>query len=228
MTPSDELSAEAAGVVRGTQAGMLRRPRGRPADTDSEETRRGCLDAAIRAFADRGYSGTSTRAVAAAAGVTAGSLYYYFPSKAVLYRAAYEYGLELAYSEYERAVSGRAGLGEEVRAVLDCSLGIMQASPWITRLAVQATLDMSHPELAGVTLSMPARVQRFFESMFLRAVERGEVQEADRAEVQQLLALLLWGLSSVGLQDRQAAAVAVAAVKKLLDGRLLRQEDMSY
>jgi len=54
------------------------------------------------------------------------------------------------------------------------------------------------------------------------------VQEADRAEVQQLLALLLWGLSSVGLQDRQAAAVAVAAVKKLLDGRLLRQEDMSY
>ncbi len=166
--------------------------------------------------------------MAAAAGVTAGSLYYYFPSKAVLYRAAYEYGLELAYSEYERAVSGRAGLGEEVRAVLDCSLGIMQASPWITRLAVQATLDMSHLELAGVTLSMPARVHRFFESMFLRAVERGEVQEADRGEVEQLLALLLWGLSSVGLQDRQAAAVAVAAVKKLLDGRLLRQEDMSY
>lgn len=45
------------------------------------------LDAALRTFAERGYSGTSMDDVAAAAGLTKPTLYQYFPSKEQLFTA---------------------------------------------------------------------------------------------------------------------------------------------
>jgi AcrR family transcriptional regulator len=44
-------------------------------------TRRNILDAARRLFAERGFDSTTTRDVAAAAGIAAGTLFNYFPSK---------------------------------------------------------------------------------------------------------------------------------------------------
>jgi len=43
------------------------------------------LDAAARVFAERGYEGASVDAIAAAAGVTTGALYWHFESKADLF-----------------------------------------------------------------------------------------------------------------------------------------------
>ena len=43
------------------------------------------LDAATAVFAERGYQGASVEAIAAAAGVTKGALYWYFDSKADLF-----------------------------------------------------------------------------------------------------------------------------------------------
>lgn len=42
---------------------------------------------ALPLFADHGYSGVSMRAIAAAAGLTIGTLYHYFPNKEALYLA---------------------------------------------------------------------------------------------------------------------------------------------
>ena len=39
------------------------------------------IDAAARVFAERGYHGTSTQAIADVLGMRQASLYYYFPSK---------------------------------------------------------------------------------------------------------------------------------------------------
>src|SRR4051795_1009142 len=47
-------------------------------------TRERLLRAAMEAFADRGFRGTSLDAVAASAGVTRQALLYYFPSKTEL------------------------------------------------------------------------------------------------------------------------------------------------
>lgn len=48
--------------------------------------RRAILDAALTVFADRGFDGASTRAIAAAAGVEQGHLAYYFETKELLWR----------------------------------------------------------------------------------------------------------------------------------------------
>ena len=56
-----------------------------------EETRRRIIEVALRLFGERGYEGASTRDIAAAAGVNAPALQYYFDSKEGVYRACAEY-----------------------------------------------------------------------------------------------------------------------------------------
>ena len=61
-----------------------RRPRAKGIDPN---TREDILSAARRVFALKGYSGTSVREVAEAAGVNKAMIYYYFSDKQDLYRA---------------------------------------------------------------------------------------------------------------------------------------------
>jgi AcrR family transcriptional regulator len=55
--------------------------------TEDNERRRQILEAARRVFSQRGYHGVTVRAIAAEAGLkSAAHLYFYFPSKADIYR----------------------------------------------------------------------------------------------------------------------------------------------
>lgn len=56
-------------------------PRKEPKQQRSLETRRRILDAAARVFAEHGYGAGTTNRIAAAAGLSIGSLYQYFPNK---------------------------------------------------------------------------------------------------------------------------------------------------
>jgi TetR/AcrR family transcriptional regulator, regulator of cefoperazone and chloramphenicol sensitivity len=57
--------------------------------TDGVEARARLLHTALRLFAEKGFSNTSTREVATAAGANIAAISYYFGDKAGLYRAAY-------------------------------------------------------------------------------------------------------------------------------------------
>jgi AcrR family transcriptional regulator len=58
------------------------------------------LDAALAAFAERGFDGATTRSIAAAAGVNLGLIPYYFSDKQGLWREA----VDRAFAELERGV----------------------------------------------------------------------------------------------------------------------------
>src|SRR4051812_33410218 len=64
-----------------------RRKSGRPPQADSDQTRARILETASAGFALHGYADTPVSAIASDAGVTPGTLYYYFGSKAGLYAA---------------------------------------------------------------------------------------------------------------------------------------------
>lgn len=57
--------------------------------SDGAEARARLLQAALRLFADKGFSKTSTRDIAQSAGVNIASIKYYFGDKAGLYRAVF-------------------------------------------------------------------------------------------------------------------------------------------
>jgi AcrR family transcriptional regulator len=83
----------------------------RPGGSSSREA---ILDAARRLFAERGYAGTSMRAIATEAGVDAALIVHFFGTKAQLLGAAVQWPFDPE-AEMERIVAaGRRGVGEEL------------------------------------------------------------------------------------------------------------------
>ncbi len=74
--------------------------RGRPPRPEAPPARERILDAALAAFAERGFDGATTRAIATAAGVNLGLIPYYFGDKEHLWRAA----VDRAFAALERGV----------------------------------------------------------------------------------------------------------------------------
>ena len=92
-----------------------KRPRGRPRKTldarDDGNRRQALLAAAAQLFRRKGFSATTTRDIAAAAGMQSGSPFYHFKSKDALLYAVMEEGMHTAL-ERQRSVAlvpGHAG-----------------------------------------------------------------------------------------------------------------------
>jgi AcrR family transcriptional regulator len=100
-------------------AAVARRP-GRPAGHTGDETRARIVQAALEAFAEHGFAGSSVRDIAKSASIRVSTLYHYFPSKDALYRevqarvhdelnaiVAEEIARGLAIGDLTRAIVGR-------------------------------------------------------------------------------------------------------------------------
>ncbi len=143
------------------------------------ERRDRILRAAAQCFASRGFSGTTTREVAARAGITEAGLYRHFPSKEALYAAIIDAKMqtpELVAGVAEAAARGddRAVLGGLARALLERGL----ADPGFVRILFFSALE-------GHALAEPffeARVRRlreFLAGYVARRVEEGAFRPVD-------------------------------------------------
>ncbi|HEY8050468.1 MAG TPA: TetR/AcrR family transcriptional regulator [Ramlibacter sp.] len=85
-----------------------KRPRGRPRKTreelDDGNRRREVLHSAARLFRKKGFHATSTRDIAAAAGMQSGSPFYHFESKGALLFAVMEEGMRNAIDRQQLAL----------------------------------------------------------------------------------------------------------------------------
>ena len=148
----------------------------RPVEDPKESTRAKLLDAARELFAERGYPGTSTRELAAAAGVTERTLFRHFPVKPMLFQAAvvepFHNAIEAFVLKWEGRQHGvRDPLGEtrelfvELYDVVATNRGLVQAL-----LAAHAfdpkSVDDTGPNIAGLL----GRLQKVME---VEAGERG-------------------------------------------------------
>jgi AcrR family transcriptional regulator len=87
-------------------------------DGVAPDAARRLLLAAVGSFAERGYHGTSTRHITAAAGMSAGALYVHYRTKAdLLFRIALTVH-ESVLAELEAAVGGVEGHAQRVRALM--------------------------------------------------------------------------------------------------------------
>lgn len=87
----------------------LKRPRGRPRKTfderDDGNRRHDLLKAAAQLFRRKGFAATTTRDIAAAAGMQSGSPFYHFKSKDALLYAVMEAGMGSALERQQRVVA---------------------------------------------------------------------------------------------------------------------------
>ena len=98
-----------------------RRPRGRPrktlAERDEGNRRQELVRAAARLFHRQGFAATTTRDIAAKAGMQSGSPFYHFKSKSALLHAVMEEGLRSAGQQQARALQALGADGTSTAAV---------------------------------------------------------------------------------------------------------------
>lgn len=111
----------------------VKRPRGRPRKPDlmrDEGNRRpALLQAAAKLFRKKGYAATTTRDIAAAAGMQSGSPFYHFKSKEALLYAVMEEGMQSARQRQSvtqaRLEEAMVPPGERLRALIHVHLEVL-------------------------------------------------------------------------------------------------------
>ncbi len=132
-----------------TTARVLRWER-RPEERPNE-----LLEAALRIFAERGYSNTRLEDIAAAVGVTKGTIYHYFETKEDLLRQAIDHYHERVFLPLEKELSVRkASASATIRLFLRRAFGNLDpARQSVLTLLVQ-----------GVAREVPHVYQRWLET----------------------------------------------------------------
>ncbi len=121
-----------------------------------EITRSRILDAALHLFEVQGFEATTMRAVAAAAGVSVGNSYFYFPSKAHLVQAFYRRTHEEHLLEAGPILAERRSLRNRLRGVMHTKISGAEryhrfaASLFATAADPSSPTSPFSPESAGL------------------------------------------------------------------------------
>jgi AcrR family transcriptional regulator len=193
------------------RAVATKRPRGRPpkslAERDDGNRRRALLRGAARLFRRQGFDATSTRDIAAAAGMQSGSPFYHFSSKQALLFAVMEEGLRGAIARQQRVLdaAGMASLAPAqqlrvlVRNHFDVLLG--PGSDFIPVLLYEAR-SISAPQRAAL-----AALRSEYEAAWLPVLQALHDAGQLRGDVK-LARLMIFGALNWSVQwyDRRQAA----------------------
>jgi TetR/AcrR family acrAB operon transcriptional repressor len=98
-------------------------------------TRQRVLEAALKVFSQQGYSATTLEAVAEAAGVTRGAIYWHFQGKAELYNTLMETLATRSAALVEQAIGERGTVLEVLRRIFVRHLALVEDDPDLRALA---------------------------------------------------------------------------------------------
>ena len=203
-----------------TQAG---RRLGRPKEADSAATKRRILDVARAAFASGGYDSSTNRDLAAQVGITAGALYYYYPSKLDLYLAVHEDVQQRVYGRFNEAVDGARRFLDAFDSVLDVAHQLNEADPTIAAFIGVTRADMRrHAEISASLADHTERRNAFFERLIDAGVMSGEIDATNRAFMVEFVSIILIGLTDGVSDDSDRHERVVTSIKMALRGNLVK------
>lgn len=190
---------------------VSRRRPGRPADTDSADTRNRIVECARERFAAEGFEGTTNKDIATLAGVSSTALYHYFPSKADLYVAVCD-SIDTALADvFSRATVFDARLDRRLVSLFAEAGHLATESPsTISFIAGISAVVRKHPEVAIGTERLTSEFRRLVFELVDTAeakddVLRGTTSRAFADLVTSVLAGL-GRLNAKGDRDRHLAA----------------------
>ncbi|MFC1628794.1 TetR/AcrR family transcriptional regulator [Gemmatimonadota bacterium] len=161
------------------------RMRGRQGDGDtgSGDTRSRILEAATTHFAEKGYEGARTQAIADDAGVNRAMLYYHFKDKEHLYREMLTGHFQVIFSQvFPTFVRPDLDSRDRVLKVVDAYIGFLRKNPQIRSLMLYE-LAAGGPHLSHVVQTLLASIPGVdVEHVFTQIgtmMGRGDVQQGD-------------------------------------------------
>jgi AcrR family transcriptional regulator len=133
----------------------------------SEVTRARILDAALDLFRRHGFEETTMRGIAAAAGVSLGSAYYYFQSKEDLVMAFYERAIDAMTPRMEAALSGANHFEEKVEALMAVKFEYFQPNRTFLGALLRHSIDPQNrlSPFSEATRHIRERDQAYFARM---------------------------------------------------------------
>lgn len=159
------------------------------------------LDAALALFAQNGYEGTSTNAIAASAGISPGSLYQFFPNKEAI----------------AEALSAR--LLEQMRAAHSSAFDLAQ----VTDLTLHELIDRMVDPLIAFNLANPG-AKALMANTDLPARLQGAARPLQQAVVDRVAAIIGARFPRLPAAERNLAAmVAVRIVVAMMPPILAAQ-----
>ena len=151
-------------------------------------TRRRIFEAALACFRDKGFDGATMRDIAAAAGMSLGASYYYFPSKEALVLAYYRELLEARWEKARTVFAETDDLGERVRALFRHHLELARKDRTLIVALARAVADPS--STTSIFASTTRDTRNRVIDLHLAALQVDEVPE----ELRDLGALGMWTL----------------------------------
>lgn len=198
------------------------RPLGRPKHTDSTETRQRILDVARAAFAAGGYDASTNRDLAVHVGITAGALYYYYPSKLDLYLAVHDDVQRRIYGRFNEAANQAPGFLRKFDAILDVARELNERDPTFAAFIGATRADMRrHPEIAASLSGHAEERDDFFVRLIDAGVQTGEIDPENREFMVEFVSIILIGLTDGVSDDPERHQRAITSIKMALRGELL-------
>jgi AcrR family transcriptional regulator len=131
------------------------------------------LESAITEFAQRGYSGASIQDILKATGLSKPTLYYYFQSKAGLYRAILDFAYDECLSRVKAATAKAIGTRAQLTAIAAAMFAFANEHPQLLRL-VYASVFAASEEIPAECVDKEKR--RLIFDHVQKVVERGMKQ----------------------------------------------------
>jgi AcrR family transcriptional regulator len=208
-------------------AAHSRKKLGRPLGADvAVATRTKIIDAATLCFAELGYAAASNREIARRAGITSGSLYHYFDSKAALYRAALQDANHILIGAYRAAADDApdATSVDQLCLGLEWAFAVARARPGMMSFAAASTMEIQrNQELAWLDKEDSEAFPNYFLGLLKRARRRGELNP--EVNIGAMVNILLISFASLaflhGSQfSENAFDASLCAFKQMLKGEV--------
>ncbi|MEU1852825.1 TetR/AcrR family transcriptional regulator [Streptomyces sp. NPDC019990] len=143
------------------------------------ERREELLAIAARVFAEQGYSATTVRKIADAAGMLAGSLYYHFDSKESMLDEILSAFLDELWARYDAVLSAGLGPSRTLQALVTESFREIDRHHAAVAIYQKESAHLAtHPRFAYLVES-----QQRFEKAWLGTLERGMAAGVFRADL---------------------------------------------
>jgi AcrR family transcriptional regulator len=179
------------------------------------EVRHRILDGADRAFREAGFRATSIPEIAAAAGVSVGLIYRYFPSKEELFLSVCQARTDSQLNELASALGAIADPGERLDAAIEYFVRSLVEQGWGS-IVIHALAEADrNPRLRDMLVRLTEQ-ERGFAAMFMReAIARGEAPpDLDVEGASLAVAMLLHG--AIVHQVERGASFDPAAVTRAI------------
>lgn len=184
-----------------------------------EEKRRQVLEAAAQCFARNGFQGASISQICAEAGMSAGHLYHYFPSKEAIVEAMVDANLERAANRFGETAKGKS--------ILDALVAHLERSAPDDGRGTSLLFDMfaeagRNPTMARILGEHSHGMQALLVDLLRRGQERGEVDPSlDAGVVAPVLVSLVDGVKTLTLRNPHLPPRSYREVLRTLISRFL-------